>query len=179
LIQSTPTSNSTAAYLQDSWSIMDLVTLNAGIRYETQQLYSGDGSLGMTLNNMISPRVGLIYDFTQQGRSKLFANFSRYYEAVPMDIADRALTGENQYQFNRRRRAGDPLAQPMNPGCDPLADIAQASNECLDARNIAQINAVNGGDYDPNAAGLQTGAGKTPVDPNLQAQSTDEITVGG
>lgn len=179
LIQSTPTSNNTAAYLQDSWSIMDLVTLNAGIRYETQQLYSGDGSLGMTLNNMISPRVGLIYDFTQQGRSKLFANFSRYYEAVPMDIADRALTGENQYQFNRRRRPGDPLAQPMNSGCDPLADIKQASNECLDPRNIAQINAVNGGDYDPNASGLQTGAGKTPVDPNLQAQSTDEITVGG
>lgn len=179
VINSAPTANAIAAYLQDSWSIMDLVTLNAGIRYEKQDLISGDGSLGMALNNMIAPRVGLIYDFTQQGRSKLYANFSRYYEAIPMDIADRALTGENQYQFNHRRRPGDPLAQAGNPGCDPLAAISQASNECLDPRNTAQINAVNGGDYDPNAAGLQTGAGKTPVDPNLVPQSSDEIVVGG
>ncbi|MFO0594753.1 MAG: TonB-dependent receptor [Myxococcaceae bacterium] len=179
VIISTPTSNGMAAFIQDSWSIMDLVTLNLGLRYENQQLVASDGSLGMTLNNMLSPRVGLIYDFTQQGRSKLFANYSRFYESVPMDIADRALTGENQYQFNHRRRPGDPLAQPGNPGCDPLADIAQASKECLDPRNTAQINAVNGGDYDPNASGLQTGAGKTPVDPNMLPQSSDEIVVGG
>ncbi|MBL8909336.1 MAG: TonB-dependent receptor, partial [Archangium sp.] len=180
VIISRPTSNGMAAFLQDSWSIMDLVTLNAGLRYENQQLISGDGSLGMTLNNMLSPRVGLIYDFTQQGRSKLFANYSRYYESVPMDIADRALTGENQYQFIRRARANDPaLGGNGNPGCNPLADISQASNECLDQKNVSPINTVSGGDYDPNASGLQTGAGKTPVDPNLQPQSSDEIVVGG
>lgn len=180
VINSIPTSNSVGAYLQDSWSVMDLVTLNLGLRYENQQLISGDGSLGMTLNNMLSPRLGVIYDFTQQGRSKLFANYSRYYEAMPIDIADRALTGENQYQFIRRARPNDPAAiGPNNPGCNPLADIAQTTNQCMDPRNHMAFNALNGGDYDPNAAGLQTGAGKTPVDPNLQPQSSDEIVVGG
>ncbi len=173
-IQSTPTSNSVGAYLQDSWSIMDVVTLNLGLRYENQQLFSGDGSLGLTLNNMLAPRVGLIYDFTQQGRSKLFANFSRYYEAMPIDIADRALTGENQYQFIHQR-----TANASRPGCNPLADINQATNECLDPANNLAINAASGGDYDPQAAGLQTGAGKTPVDANLKPQSSDEIVVGG
>ena len=174
VINSTPTSTGVGAYLQDSWSIMDLVTLNLGLRYENQQLFSGDGSLGMTLNNMLSPRVGVIYDFTQQGRSKLFANFSRFYEAVPIDIADRALTGENQYQFQHSA-----TANASRPGCNPLADIAQASNECLDPKNNFAINAANGGDYDPNAAGLQTGAGKTPVDSAIKPQSSDEIVVGG
>ncbi len=174
VINSTPTSNSIGAYVQDSWSIMDLVTLNLGLRYENQQLISGDGSLGLTLNNMLSPRVGVIYDFTQQGRSKLFANYSRYYEALPIDIADRALTGENQYQFNHSA-----TKTASRPGCDPLADIAQASNECLDPRNNFAINSLNGGDYDPSGAGVQTGAGKTPVDANLKPQSSDEIVVGG
>lgn len=179
-ILSTPTSNSIGAYLQDSWSVMDLVTLNLGLRYENQQLISGDGSLGMTLNNMLSPRLGVIYDFTQQGRSKLFANYSRYYEALPIDIADRALTGENQYQFQHAAKGNRTAADPRtNPGCDPLADIAQTLNECQDPRNTRSVNALNGGDYDPNAAGLQTGAGKTPVDANLQPQSSDEILVGG
>lgn len=180
VINSIPTSNSIGAYLQDSWSIMDLVTLNLGLRYENQQLFSGDGSLGLTLNNMISPRVGVIYDFTQQGRSKLFANYSRYYEALPIDIADRALTGENQYQFQHARAGHPTAADPAtNPGCDPLASIDQALNECQDPRNTRQVNAINGGDYDPSGAGLQTGAGKTPVDPNLKPQSSDEIVVGG
>lgn len=174
VIASVPTATSIGAYLQDSWSIMDVVTLNLGLRYENQQLFSGDGSLGMTLNNMLSPRLGVIYDFTQQGRSKLFANYSRFYEAMPIDIADRALTGENQYQFIHRASK-----TASRPGCDPLADIGQATNECLDPRNAFQVNALNGGDYDPNQNGLQTGAGKTPVDANLKPQSSDEIVVGG
>ena len=174
IVNSVPTATSVGAYLQDSWSIMDVVTLNLGVRYENQQLFSGDGSLGMTLNNMLSPRLGVIYDFTQQGRSKLFANYSRYYEAMPIDIADRALTGESQYQFQHRA-----TATASRPGCDPLADIGQATNECLDPRNNYAVNTVNGGDYDPNAGGLQTGAGKTPVDANIKPQSSDEIVVGG
>lgn len=173
-LRSIPTSWGIGAYLQDSWSIMDLVTLNAGLRYETQQLFASDGSLGMTLNNMLSPRVGVIYDFTQQGRSKLYANFSRYFESVPMDIADRALTGENQYQFSRTR-----AASAARPGCDPLADIGQALNQCQDVRNYRALNTLNGGDYDVSGAALITGGGKTLVDPNLSPQSSDEIVVGG
>lgn len=178
-VHSVPSATNIGAYVQDSWSIMDVVTLNLGLRYENSQLFASDGSLGMTINNMLSPRAGLIYDFTQQGRSKLFANFARYYEAVPIDIADRALTGENQYQY---RRNATPNANRQ--GCDPLSDISQATGACLDPNNIRQQNAIAASayglpNYNVNQAGLQTGAGKTPVDPNLQAQSEDEIVVGG
>jgi hypothetical protein len=165
---STPTSNGIGAFVQDSWQIMDLVTLNAGVRYENQQLFGGDGALGLTLNNMLSPRIGVVYDFTQQGRSKLFANYARYYEAVPISIANRSLTGENQFQFVHNRA-----------GCDPVAAISQATAECQDPSNTRAINAANGGDYDPSGSVLQTGAGRTPVDANLKPQSSDEIVLGG
>ena len=173
-IHSIPTAWGVGAYLQDSWSIMDLVTLNAGLRYETQQLFASDGSLGMSLNNMLSPRVGVIYDFTQQGRSKLFANYSRVYESVPIEIADRALTGENQIQFARYKSATS-----SRLGCDPLSDISQALNQCQDTNNYVPYATLYGGDYDVSNAALVTGGGRTPVDPNLQPQSSDEIVVGG
>ena len=35
----------------------------------------------MKLNNEWSPRIGFVWDPTQQGRSKIFANYGRYYEA--------------------------------------------------------------------------------------------------
>ncbi len=156
------------AYVQDSWSILDLVTLNAGVRYENQQLFGADGTLGMTLNNTLSPRIGAIYDFTQQGRSKVFANYARFYEAVPVNIADRALSGENQYGFRRLRSAG----------CDPLVDISRATNECLDAKTNQNIGTDFDAPYNVNQFGRITGSGKTPIDPNLQPQSTDEIVAG-
>jgi truncated hemoglobin YjbI len=64
---------------------MDRVTLNAGVRYDAQMLYGYDGKLAMALPHQISPRVGLIYDFTREGRSKIFASFARFYENVRAD----------------------------------------------------------------------------------------------
>jgi hypothetical protein len=173
-VHSVSSSLGVAGFIQDSWNILDLVTLNAGVRYENQQLFAADGTLGLTLNNMVSPRVGVIYDFTQQGRSKLFANYARYFEAVPIDIADRSLTGENQYQFRRGITTAGGKA-----GCNPLANISQTYTECRDEGNIQQINRLLGNDYNVNAGGQLTGSGKTPVDPNLTPQNLHEITAGG
>jgi outer membrane receptor protein involved in Fe transport len=174
VVHGQPTSVGIGAYVQDSWSIADLVTLNAGLRYDNQQLFTASGLLGMSLNNQFAPRVGLIYDFTQQGRSKLFGNFSQYYEGVPIDLADRALTGESTFNFRRARSAN-----ATRQGCDPLKDIGQATNECNDPNNYQQINRLLGDNYSVNASGQAVGNGVTPVDPNIKPQSSDEIVVGG
>ena len=82
------------AFLQDSWSVFDKVTVNLGIRYDSQYLWGADGKLGLSLPNQWSPRAGVIYDFTQSGRSKVFVNYARYYQVLPLDLADVALSGE-------------------------------------------------------------------------------------
>jgi TonB dependent receptor len=94
LVRSRTSSLLAGGFLQDSWAIMDGLTLNAGLRFDTQQLYGGDGRLGLTLPNQLSPRVGVIYDFTREGRSKLYANFARYDEAVPLNLMDRGFGAE-------------------------------------------------------------------------------------
>jgi hypothetical protein len=172
-VHQTSSSSEFGAFVQDSWSIMDVVTLNAGLRYDTQQLFAGDGTLGMSLNNELSPRVGLIYDFTQRGQSKVFASYARYYESVPLDIADRGLTGEFQGGFYRSARPG--AVGNGNPGCDPLKNISQTLNECADKSNYLPIT----GPASPSQYGLVTGSGKSPVDPNLQPQSNEEYMLGG
>src|SRR5208282_2673867 len=81
-------------FLQDSWSLLDKITINAGVRYDVQAMYSGDGQLGMVMPNEWSPRLGVVFDPTQQGHSKLFVNYARYYEDVPLSLAADSLTGE-------------------------------------------------------------------------------------
>lgn len=169
------TSTTMGAFLQDSWSIMDVVTLNVGLRWDQQHIFGADGKLGIALNNEWSPRVGIIYDFTQQGRSKLFGNYARYYESVPLDLADRAFPGERQGGFIRYRNEGAAGTTPDNRGCDPLVDLGQTLDECKDPNNYLHL----GSSWDPSQFAYNTGGDKVPVDPNIVPQSSDELVFGG
>ena len=50
-----------------------------------------------------APRVGVIWDFARNGRSKLFANYGRFYESIPMDINIRAFGGGQSNFFELHR----------------------------------------------------------------------------
>ncbi|KYF77236.1 TonB-dependent receptor [Sorangium cellulosum] len=171
------------AFVQDSWSILDKVTVNVGVRYDAQYLFDDNGKLGMALPNQWSPRIGAVYDITQQGKSKIFANYARYYESVPLDLVDRAFGDERQIRaFHRAAVNGDAT------GCDPT-DIEDAMGDgpgqCQNDENRiegTQLAAENGqgpASYDPNSVWTPTGTGKTPVDPDISPQSSDEIVLGG
>ena len=104
--RSTSTSTTAGGFLQDSWTIADRVTINAGVRYDTQCLYGGDGSLAFVLANQLSPRIGVVVDPMANGRMKVYANFARYYEQVPLNLLDRAFPAERRYNVNRTAGEG-------------------------------------------------------------------------
>lgn len=85
----------TALYARDSYSLSFLpgATVNLGLRWETQRIRDINDTTQLSIKDNLSPRVGLIYDWTQQGRSKVYASYARYYESIPMDLPDRAFTG--------------------------------------------------------------------------------------
>jgi hypothetical protein len=157
-------------FVQDSWSIMDKVTLNAGVRYDTQFMYNSHGERSLSLPHQWSPRVGLIYDPTQSGRAKIVANYARFYESVPLDIADRSLSGEAAVQSRF------PAGRPGVP-CPATAQEGTAGKElgpCL-GENMRQAFKPS---PDPNRKYITVGAGPQAIDPDIKPQSTDEI-VGG
>lgn len=156
-LDTTVTSSQAGAFVQDSWNVLDLVTLNAGLRYDTQTLYGGNGQAAFSLPTQISPRVGVIYDFTREGRSKLYANFARYYESVPLNIADRGFGNEKQTFY---RSARDPDA------CDPQFNPESAKTACKDPANFV-------------IPPFTLSADRTVVDPELKPQSSDELELGG
>jgi hypothetical protein len=88
-----------AFYLQDSYSPQFLrnLTINAGARYELQALYDLNGTKMVDLKDL-APRVGLIYDPFNDGRTRISAAYGQFYEAVPIDIAARYFGNENFVQ---------------------------------------------------------------------------------
>jgi hypothetical protein len=156
-------------FLQDSWSVMDKVTVNLGIRYDNQYFYNNAGNIGLSLPNMWSPRLGVIYDPTQEGRAKLFVNYARYYQNAPLDFADVILVGEPQVRGGH----ASVLARP-NGGCNP-AILSQHRTQCQDPANLV-ANSQNEPRL-PNK--VFTGGGLSGnIDPEIKASSQDEVSAG-
>jgi hypothetical protein len=84
-----------SAFIQDNWSPSRYVTLNAGIRWEQQHVQGVNAAY--TFVDNWSPRVGVSVDPWGNRKSKVYANFGRYTENLPLDIAIRSLSAE--YDF--------------------------------------------------------------------------------
>jgi len=169
LTQRSVSSSTTAGgFLQDSWTIKR-VTLNVGLRYDAQFLFGGDGNLAFVLGNQLSPRVGVVVDPLANGRMKLYANFARYYEQVPINLLDRAFPGERRYVTNR-------LGTAAGGKCDyTTIDTPEGQSACFTPDNVA-----TGAPTGLNPSFKYTGgkADKEPVDPALKPQGSDEFLVG-
>jgi outer membrane receptor protein involved in Fe transport len=74
--------NSSAAYVQDSWSLAPNLTLNLGLRWERYENKNGLGGTFIETNDQWAPRVGAIWDPSGTGRSKLYSSFGTYHLPV-------------------------------------------------------------------------------------------------
>jgi len=161
-----------SAYIRDSWQIQPNLTLNVGLRYEEQRMRYADflqntvdpltgeqlGTNAMTLSGNFAPRIGLLYDWTKEGRSKIYAHWGRFYESVPMDINDRSFGGEVQYeQIFSANSCGTKdvnIGGPNGVGC---------------LENAAAVG---------NLRETLLGASGTLIAPGIQSQYMDEV-IGG
>ena len=109
-VVNTPKTQNLGFFLQDSWRVMPNLTINAGIRYDDQSLKDADGIERISLKDEWSPRLGVVWDFTNNGKSKFFAHYGRYYTVIPTDIQTRALGNEyTVFAYNYTQGVLDPV----------------------------------------------------------------------
>jgi hypothetical protein len=161
-----------SAYLRDSWQIKPNLTLNLGLRMEEQRLrfakflqnqtnpVTGDvtGKNALVLKNQFSPRIGLLYDWTKEGRSKAYAHWGRFYESIPMEI--------NDYNF------GNPVfyVQSYTPGrCGGMTDARIGGYNGLSCLDTTAM---------PDLRQEMFGANGSLIAPGVKGQYLDEW-VGG
>ncbi len=86
--------NSRAAYLQDSWAVTPSVTLNLGLRYEEFENKNARGETFIEITGQWAPRLGIIWDPSGRGRSKLYGTYGLYYLPIPSVTNMRFGSGE-------------------------------------------------------------------------------------
>jgi hypothetical protein len=163
--ESTTATRNLSWFTQDSWAIRPNLSLELGLRWESQTLFGAKELVGQLspltldpiphqvvgIDNMVAPRLGLVYDWTNTGRSRTSAHWGRYYESIPMNLNVRSFGGEI-----RNLGLADPnsCADPADPtSCDP------------DDPAVTPISVFQGGS-------------EQAVVPDLQGQYLDELIVG-
>ncbi len=150
-----PKTENTSAYLQDSWKALTNLTINAGVRWESQKVGNRLGEVAINLNKNYAPRVGVIWDPANNGRSKLYANYGRFFESIPLDINLRSFGGEISVQTNNL----DPVAGHFTPGT-----VGTAASGGVPSQGGGKAFRFLGG--------------TTPVDPDLKGQYINEYLAG-
>ena len=80
-------------FVQDSWSIDEHWTINAGIRAEKWEHVASDGKTKVfTFDWEYAPRLSVVYDLKGDGASKIWAFTGRYYDPIRTNMTDFAGT---------------------------------------------------------------------------------------
>jgi hypothetical protein len=105
-------SNNWALYLQDSWTIADKLTLQVGVRTESEYIpsfnddpeYADVRPIEFGFGDKLAPRIGAIYDVFGDSRTKVFGNFAIYYDVMKLYMAEGAYGGfkwkSDYYELN-------------------------------------------------------------------------------
>lgn len=73
-------------FVQDSWEIFPGFTFNPGIRYDQSSYENKEGKTVHTFDGMIAPRLGFVWDISNDGKSKAYASYGRYYNTYDLTI---------------------------------------------------------------------------------------------
>jgi hypothetical protein len=92
-------------FLQDSWSPISRLTINAGVRTETEKVpFYSAGEVGNAIEfgfgDKIAPRVGFAYDVKGDGKWKAYGSFGRYFDITKLEMPRGSLGGEQWLQYH-------------------------------------------------------------------------------
>ena len=154
-----------AYFIQDSWQVHPRVLLIGGLRFDSQTLYGGDGAeyLKFKPKDMTAPRLGITWDPFGDGKTKVMANYGRFYETVPMDLNQRAGSVEGFVTFTSPSSARAYAQDSANFYTVPrLSNIMDSTHTLNTYYNLSRV----------------IGGGKSEIDPAIKPQSIEEIALG-
>jgi hypothetical protein len=91
--------NYNAGYIQDTWRMNRFVTALFGLRTEQERLIGSPNSVtnnryAYSFTGQYAPRLGVTVDPTGNGNIKVYYNYGRFFEFLPLDAAERSLSQE-------------------------------------------------------------------------------------
>jgi len=141
-------------FLQDRWALLSNLFLSAGVRWELQDMRDILGERALLIRDNVGPRLGVVYDWTDEGRSRLYASYGMFFNQLPLQLGSRAFGG--LVDVRRSYRNADCQGQPVTLAGQSFArerdgqptefcsDTASSSSQALEGGVVPRLR----GHYD-------------------------------
>ncbi|MEX1368205.1 MAG: TonB-dependent receptor, partial [Nannocystaceae bacterium] len=156
----TLSANSYASFVQDKWSLMSNLLISAGVRWELQDLRDVLGDRAVLIGDSVAPRLGVVYDWTDEGRSRLYASYGWFFQPVPMQLGARTFGG----LVNVRRSYRD--------------SQCRGQQVTIDGETFARSEGGQPTEWCPDVAENTTGTLGGAVVPRLRGQYDQQLQLG-
>jgi len=170
-------SNNWSVWLQDSWTIKNRLTINAGVRTESEEVpsYSGESGIGIKFGfaDKLAPRLGFAYDFKGDGKWKAYGSFGWFYDMMKLSLPISAFGGDKWKDHFYTLDTWDWAQIKCNPenNSDPGNCAPGTKIESIDYRFNSSI-------ADPRLSDYFGGQPQNTIDPDMKPYKTNELTFG-
>ena len=149
-------------FVQDNWTVNSRLTLNLGMRFESEDIPSFRQDIQKTAINFgwgekFAPRLGFAYNLFGDDRVKISGSYGRYYDWTKYELA-RGLFGGDVWT-TRYRSLDDP-------------DVSKLSRANLTGRNLWDSQSDSYKDHRVPSFGSDV------VDPEMKPMSQDTYNLG-
>ncbi len=93
-------------FIQDSWTIKNRLTINAGIRTERERVPTytvgediPEFGLEFGFGEKLAPRIGAAYDLKGDGRTKVFGNWGVFYDIFKLELPRGSFGGDKWLEY--------------------------------------------------------------------------------
>jgi outer membrane receptor protein involved in Fe transport len=100
------------AYVQDSWRLRPNVTVNLGLRWDGENTVNYAGQSVLRFDDEWQPRIGVIWDPWNDGRTKIYVFAGRFSYGLPTGLA---LSSFGSSPYNLFTYNFDPVEVAQNP----------------------------------------------------------------
>jgi hypothetical protein len=166
-------------YIQDKWQPISRLSISGGVRFEKEDLPSFNGyapPINFGFGDKIAPRLGVAFDPTGSGKTKIFASYGQFYDRLKFELPRGSFGGDfyriDYFDITTKNPQFDyyTLQRVLGNNQDVLGGKCPITNSTGLTRCQYDYRIASN---DPQA-NLYTGQ----VDPNLKPFRQTEFTVG-